>query len=67
MDAFEQDWQYSAFGPNYPRLLAVKNKYDPEGMLWCQHCVGSEAWIEGEDKKLCRPAWWKVLNDSGSD
>jgi hypothetical protein len=28
----------------YERLLAVKNKYDPEGLFFVHHGVGSEPW-----------------------
>lgn len=62
MDIDEPDWQYAAFGKNYPRLKAIKDEYDPEGVLWCAHCVGSESWEEDEEGNLCRPDWWKRLN-----
>jgi len=42
-DYFEPDWQQAFWGENYPRLLAIKRKVDPDGMFWCHHCVGSEA------------------------
>ena len=41
---FEPDWRRSYWGPNYPRLLAIKNKYDPEGLFFVHHGVGSESW-----------------------
>jgi FAD/FMN-containing dehydrogenase len=41
-DYFEADWQRSFWGDNYPRLLAIKRKYDPQGLFSCHHCVGSE-------------------------
>lgn len=41
---FEPDWQRSFWGPNYPRLLQVKNRYDPEGLFFVHHGVGSEGW-----------------------
>ena len=41
---FEPDWQHSFWGPNYPRLLAAKEKYDPEGLFFVHHGVGSEGW-----------------------
>ncbi|KAF9776129.1 hypothetical protein IL306_005729 [Fusarium sp. DS 682] len=63
MDANEPDWQYAAFGENYPRLKAIKDKYDAEGVLWCSHCVGSEDWAEDRQGKLCRPKWWTGLNE----
>ncbi|KAI6713372.1 FAD binding domain protein [Diplocarpon mali] len=55
-DPYEPDWQNTLFGKNYPRLQFVKQKYDPNGLLWCPHCVGSEEWVEAEDGKLCKVA-----------
>jgi FAD/FMN-containing dehydrogenase len=43
-DYFERSWQRSFWGPNYPRLLAVKKKYDPAGLFFVHHGVGSEYW-----------------------
>jgi FAD/FMN-containing dehydrogenase len=43
-DYFEQSWQRSFWGANYPQLAAVKRKYDPEGLFFVHHGVGSEAW-----------------------
>jgi FAD/FMN-containing dehydrogenase len=41
---FDQSWQRSFWGPNYPRLRAVKAKYDPAGLFFVHHGVGSEEW-----------------------
>ena len=41
---FEPDWQQSFWGANYRRLLAVKQSYDPDGLFFVHHGVGSEAW-----------------------
>jgi FAD/FMN-containing dehydrogenase len=41
---FEEGWQESFWGPNYSRLLAVKDKYDPDGLFFVHHGVGSERW-----------------------
>jgi FAD/FMN-containing dehydrogenase len=41
---FEPAWQQSFWGANYPRLLAAKNQYDPEGLFFVHHGVGSESW-----------------------
>jgi len=41
---FERNWQRSFWGANYPRLLAVKKKYDPTGLFFVHHGVGSEGW-----------------------
>ena len=41
---FEKEWQKSFWGPNYARLLAIKHKYDPEGLFFVHNGVGSEDW-----------------------
>jgi FAD/FMN-containing dehydrogenase len=41
---FEPDWQQSFWAANYRRLLAVKQTYDPDGLFFVHHGVGSEAW-----------------------
>jgi FAD/FMN-containing dehydrogenase len=41
---FEPQWRQSFWGANYRRLLAVKDKYDPEGLFFVHHGVGSERW-----------------------
>jgi hypothetical protein len=41
---FEQQWQRAFWGDNYQRLLEVKTKYDPQGLFFVHHGVGSEAW-----------------------
>ncbi|KAJ7796778.1 FAD-binding domain-containing protein [Mycena olivaceomarginata] len=39
-DVYESNHEVSYWGPNYPRLLEIKNKYDPKGLLSCWRCVG---------------------------
>ncbi|MEO5681587.1 MAG: FAD-binding oxidoreductase [Chitinophagaceae bacterium] len=43
---FEKNWQQSFWGANYPRLAAVKKKYDPEGLFFVRHGAGSEVWSD---------------------
>jgi len=43
-DFFQPDWQEAFWGENYPRLRAIKDKYDPEGLFFLHHGVGSEDW-----------------------
>jgi FAD/FMN-containing dehydrogenase len=43
-DFFDARWQQSFWGANYPRLLAVKQRYDPDGLFFVHHGVGSEDW-----------------------
>ncbi|KAF9978348.1 hypothetical protein BGZ73_002731 [Actinomortierella ambigua] len=45
-DPDEPDWQRSFWGANYPRLRAIKRKYDPRGLFVCRLCVGSEDWSD---------------------
>ncbi|EEH07998.1 FAD binding domain-containing protein [Histoplasma capsulatum G186AR] len=50
-DSHESDFQESFWGENYERLYAVKQKWDPTGLLISRRGVGSEDW---DDDGLCR-------------
>ena len=41
---FDRTFQNSYWGPHYPRLAEVKKKYDPDGLFFVHHGVGSEDW-----------------------
>jgi FAD/FMN-containing dehydrogenase len=43
-DFFQQRWQDAYWGPNYPKLLKIKQRYDPDGLFTVRHGVGSEDW-----------------------
>lgn len=43
-DFFQQRWQDTYWGANYPKLLKIKQRYDPDGLFTVRHGVGSEAW-----------------------
>lgn len=43
-DYFQSDWQKALWGPNYQRLLDVKRHYDPDGLFFVHHGVGTEGW-----------------------
>ena len=41
---FKKDWQQAFWGANYPRLARIKRQYDPDGLFFAHHTVGSEDW-----------------------
>ncbi len=43
-DFFDRNWQASFWGANHARLAALKDKYDPDGLFFVHHGVGSERW-----------------------
>jgi hypothetical protein len=43
-DYFEADWQQAFWGAHYARLKQIKRRYDPEGLFFVHHGVGSEDW-----------------------
>ena len=52
-DYFQADWQKAFWGPNYPRLLSIKRRYDSDGLFTVHHGVGSEDWsVDGFTKLL---------------
>ncbi|KAF2133474.1 FAD-binding domain-containing protein [Dothidotthia symphoricarpi CBS 119687] len=62
-DIGEPDWQQSFWGKNYPKLLKIKQEYDPFDLFYVYHGVGSERWaiedngivgVQSSDGPLCR-------------
>ncbi|KAI1765014.1 FAD-binding domain-containing protein [Hypoxylon sp. FL1150] len=51
---FTPNWRESWWGDNYARLLEVKKKYDPEGLLKCWKCVGFEDDDISSDRFRCQ-------------
>ncbi len=49
---FENGWQHSYWGSNYPRLAEIKRKYDPDGLFFVHNGVGSEQWSADGFTKL---------------
>jgi hypothetical protein len=41
---FQSEWQSSYWADNYPKLLAIKRRYDPTCLFFVRHGVGSEDW-----------------------
>ena len=49
---FNDDWAVAYWGSHHPRLSGVKAKYDPEGLFFVHHGVGSERWsADGFERK----------------
>ncbi len=43
-DYFLEDWRRGPWGDNYERLARVKQQYDPRGLFYVHHGIGSEGW-----------------------
>jgi len=46
-DPWLSEWEREYWGRNYPRLMEIKRKYDPENLLNCWHCVGWNEKLKG--------------------
>jgi FAD/FMN-containing dehydrogenase len=55
---FNASWQKAYWGGNYSRLRAIKAKYDPDGLFFVHHGVGSEDWSDD--------GFTRVRKDGGS-
>jgi hypothetical protein len=51
---FNESWQEAFWGTNYPRLQEIKAKYDPDGLFFVHHGVGSETWSPDGFTQLAR-------------
>jgi hypothetical protein len=48
------NWKLDYFGANYPQLLAVKKRYDPNDLFYAIASVGNDVWKVAGDGRLCR-------------
>ncbi|RFU75265.1 6-hydroxy-d-nicotine oxidase [Trichoderma arundinaceum] len=49
----QKDFQEAFYGGTYPKLIQIKQKWDPEGILYALTGVGSEKWVTDGDGRLC--------------
>jgi hypothetical protein len=52
-DFQEPNWQDVFYGSNYNKLKKIKQKFDPENILWGRTTVGSERLSQRDDGRLC--------------
>ncbi|OTA66087.1 FAD-binding domain-containing protein [Hypoxylon sp. EC38] len=52
-DFQQSNWQETFFGANYPELLRIKKKYDPNNLLYATVAVGSEAYTVDKNGRMC--------------
>ncbi|KAK1982749.1 hypothetical protein LZ30DRAFT_624744 [Colletotrichum cereale] len=50
----DADYQENFYSSNWETLSDIKAKYDPDGVFYCQTCVGSDEWETDEKGALCR-------------
>lgn len=61
-DPWNTNFKQDFWGDNYARLLQIKKKWDPTGLFYVHHGVGSDEWvvddgdrgIPTQDGRLCR-------------
>lgn len=53
---YQGDWKQTIYGPNYDRLLRIKDTYDPYHVLYGLFAVGSESFYIDDGGRLCRDA-----------
>ncbi|MEO8742868.1 MAG: FAD-binding protein [Lysobacteraceae bacterium] len=51
---FNPSWQHAFWGKNYSRMLAVKERYDPDGLFFVRHGAGSEKWSDDGFTRLAK-------------
>ncbi|MCJ1356498.1 MAG: hypothetical protein MMC33_006493 [Icmadophila ericetorum] len=52
-DFQQKGWKKAFFGPNYEKLLTIKNRYDPDHIFYAINAVGSDFWKVEADGRLC--------------
>ena len=50
---YQGDWKDALYGSNYNRLLSIKQKYDPNYLMYGQWAVGSDEYKMDGDGRLC--------------
>ncbi|KAL0565738.1 hypothetical protein V5O48_016281 [Marasmius crinis-equi] len=53
-DFNDPDWKEAFYGANYERLLDIKDRWDPDHILYGAVSVGGDRWTETDEGRLCR-------------
>ncbi|KAG7094808.1 hypothetical protein E1B28_005621 [Marasmius oreades] len=53
-DPNDPDYKEAFYGSNYDKLLAIKDKWDPDQILYGATSVGGDRWRETVEGRLCR-------------
>lgn len=53
-DIYMKEWRHELYGPNWNRLLQIKEKYDPDGVFWSKHTPGADMWRVDADGRMCK-------------
>ncbi|KAI0595166.1 hypothetical protein F4775DRAFT_383507 [Biscogniauxia sp. FL1348] len=61
---FTRNWRESWWAANYPRLLEVKQKYDPDELLKCWKCVGFNDADMDSERFSCQAKLQRDINES---
>ncbi|RYP18465.1 hypothetical protein DL765_003919 [Monosporascus sp. GIB2] len=51
---YKGDWKQELYGANYPRLMNIKRKYDPDSLLYGWTAVGSDLWTTDASGRICK-------------
>ncbi|KAF9267089.1 FAD binding domain protein [Marasmius fiardii PR-910] len=53
-DPDDPDFKQAFYGTNYDKLLSIKDKWDPDQILYGAIAVGGDRWHQEDDGRLCR-------------
>ncbi|KAL0564620.1 hypothetical protein V5O48_017423 [Marasmius crinis-equi] len=53
-DSFDPNWKQAFYGSTYDKLLSIKNKWDPDQILYGRISVGGDRWRETAEGRLCK-------------
>ncbi|KAI9772777.1 MAG: hypothetical protein M1839_002322 [Geoglossum umbratile] len=51
-DPWTVDWRHAWWGPSYSRLLSLKRRFDPQGLLNCWRCVGWSEALQAQGREF---------------